>query len=702
MSKSYYFFLYYPRNEKEKDIEFVDPKEKTAQPDCIFSLEEEENGIFHYKKIFKATPKESKGKKSTSCHYEFEIGQDIYIISFKKNNTFVFDVDVKFGNSALDIRREIIQTNIKYIDKLDYFIEALKENGEEEKNNELFKDALTLYSNLKLFSFLIPLFLKVYQKKEICSELIENFKQMICDPKQSETNFDRKDYLKDYTSKFNEIKSEASKIVDENKYDSIAFYGVIICYFNFYDFKNFTSLVDKLSEERPKDLYEILLVYNKHLINPISQNYAFLNKFFGYIIKNKSFENFKIGLNYIKEIETYISIISENRKNIFDKYIKAETDSKKKEKYYIELGKNLKFKKVEKDDRDNIGETEEPKEEETNLTDTLSIAISDTSETEKKESDSKKIKTNKVTKYDNSGINIEKQEKKNALKMIENINNIISLCDENGIFLVHFSNDFWKYILYHYKEPTQINIQICFEIRKTFVNYYKLVIKIFGKKKSSNIKKDAQICFENDEFAFLLDDIIKRVLKTSKTLKNIEKLNYITKYNPYYKESQYREKVDPDIFNSFDLNDIDDLTITDFRKFKFENVFQRKINDFFREFINKIKHISNFDTVIRLINFKRIKKIEPKSMKKFLEMLGKKFDDIIQKEIESLTDKDSEKLNKAKKIVADLAILYFTYEEQNLRLNFEKEKIKKLPEKVIPLIFIEIIRIYVKKKRKRG
>ena len=164
--------------------------------------------------------------------------------------------------------------------------------------------------------------------------------------------------------------------------------------------------------------------------------------------------------------------------------------------------------------------------------------------------------------------------------MIENINNIISSCDENGIFLVHFSNDFWKYILYHYKEPTQINIQICFEKRKTFVNYYNLVIKIFGKKKSSNIKKDAQICFDNNEFAFLLDDLIKRVLKTSKTLKNIEKLNYITKYNPYYKESKFSEKVDPDIFNSFDLNDIDDLTITDFRKFKFKNVFKGKIIDF--------------------------------------------------------------------------------------------------------------------------
>ena len=96
----------------------------------------------------------------------------------------------------------------------------------------------------------------------------------------------------------------------------------------------------------------------------------------------------------------------------------------------------------------------------------------------------------------------------------------------------------------------------------------------------------------------MLDDIINRVIKNSKTLKNIEKLNYITKYNPYYIEPHFHEKVDSYIFNSFDLNEIDDLTITDFRKFKFENVFKGKINDFIREFISKIKQISNFDTVI--------------------------------------------------------------------------------------------------------
>lgn len=165
-------------------------------------------------------------------------------------------------------------------------------------------------------------------------------------------------------------------------------------------------------------------------------------------------------------------------------------------------------------------------------------------------------------------------------------------------------------------------------------------------------------------------------MASKKTLKNIEKLNYIKKYNPYYIEPKFHEKVDSDIFSSFDLNEIDDETIADFRKFNFENIFKEKINDFIREFISKIKHISNFQTVIKLINFKRIKKIEPKSIKKFFNFLNKKYDDIIQKEIESLTDKDLDKLNQAKKVIADLAILYFTYEEKEHKLDFEKKNSK--------------------------
>ena len=112
---------------------------------------------------------------------------------------------------------------------------------------------------------MISLFLKIYQKKDLCSELINNFKEMNNDPKQSDKNIDRKAYLKDYTSKFNDIISESDKLVSDNKYDPIAFYGVMLCYLNYYDYKNFISLMNDLFEKKSEHLYEILLIYNKHL-----------------------------------------------------------------------------------------------------------------------------------------------------------------------------------------------------------------------------------------------------------------------------------------------------------------------------------------------------------------------------------------------------------------------------------------------------
>ena len=581
MSKSFYFFVYYPRYEKEKenDVEFVEPKEKEQTPECIFSLEEFENGIFYYKKIFKVTPKETKGKKSTSCYYVFEIGEEEYDISFKKNSTFIFDVQLKFGKAAIPIRREISQTIIKYIDKLNYFIEALKENGEEEKTDELYKDAISLNSSLKQFSFMISLFLKIYQKKDLCSELINNFKEMNNDPKQSDKNIDRKAYLKDYTSKFNDIISESDKLVSDNKYDPIAFYGVMLCYLNYYDYKNFISLMNDLFEKKSEHLYEILLIYNKHLINPLNQNLEFFNKFISHSIKNKNFDTFKVGLSYIKDIEIFIEIIEKNKESIFNTYIKAEPDAEKKKKKYVELGKNLKFIRAEKTEEygDEFEEEEKEKEKEEipPSTDTLFSNISQTKEPERIKGHSNKAKSFKNIKEDNLHINIEKKEKEKAFKTIGAIKDIISFCKKNGIFLVHFTNDFWQYILYYFKEPTQNNIQICFGIREAFINYYNLVIKTFTKK-VSNIKKEAQTCFDNDEFAFLLDDIIKRYITSNKTLKNIEKLNFITRYNPYYIEPKFHERVDSDIFNSFDLNVIDKETIDDFRNLKFENVFKGK------------------------------------------------------------------------------------------------------------------------------
>lgn len=67
---------------------------------------------------------------------------------------------------------------------------------------------------------------------------------------------------------------------------------------------------------------------------------------------------------------------------------------------------------------------------------------------------------------------------------------------------------------------------------------------------------------------------------------------------------------------------MDDLTIQDFRQFKFEKIFKGKKKNFIREFVVKKKNISNFETVIKFINFKSPKEIESKSTQKFLGIYG--------------------------------------------------------------------------------
>ena len=282
MSSSLYFFILYPRKKREipNDINFVELENNNKIPKCIFIEENYENQIYYYKKIFKVDKSTGKGKKANNYYFEFEIGDDKYIISFdSKGFLFVYDVVVEMGKKIIDVRRKINQNNIEYNDKMEYFMEALKKNGEESKIDELYKETIELYSKKKGFNFLIELFLKIYQKKNLCTILLEKFKEMNKNQKDNQKNMDRKSYLKKYISEFNTIKCQADKLIDNNNYNTIEFYGILLSYFNFYDYKNFTSIVNELYGKKPNDLYEILLIYNSHFKYPINQNLSFLNNF---------------------------------------------------------------------------------------------------------------------------------------------------------------------------------------------------------------------------------------------------------------------------------------------------------------------------------------------------------------------------------------------------------------------------------------
>ena len=339
MVESIYFFVTYARKkiEKEGDIVFDVSKKNNSKPVCIYKEEYIEEQRIYYNKVF-AIDKSKKPKKN--YNFVFHIGDDEYIISFEyKGNSFIYDVNLLFGKTIIDIRRNINQSK-EYKEKMEVFIEALKENKEMDKIDELYKVTIELYSKKKIFSFLITLFLKIFEKKELCMELLNIFRKMNEDQKDRTKNIDRKAFLKNYVKDFEEITKpdKLNALIEKNKYGNIEFYGLILCYLNFYNYNSFSSIIKELQEKKSEDLFEILLIYNNHFKNPINQNEKFFYKFINYAIKKKDFEIFERGLDFIKDLETYITVIEENKEDFHKKY------NSEKIKEIIRLD-NLKFKK---------------------------------------------------------------------------------------------------------------------------------------------------------------------------------------------------------------------------------------------------------------------------------------------------------------------------------------------------------------------
>ena len=661
--KFLYFFLSYEKNQKENenDIDIVLEEKKNLMP-CIYIEERYEDKIHYRNRIFKVSKSSAKDKKGNNYYFEFEKNDDQYIIKFdSKGKTFIYDVIFEFGKKRIDIRKKINQ-NKEYYETIELFIKALEKNGEESIIDVLYNETIDLYSMKEGFTFMIVLFLKIYQKKDLCIKLMQIFKKINENPKDNEKNMDRKECLKDFISKFNTIKTEADKIIEKNNYNRIEFYGIIFCYLNYYDYNNFTSVVNELYDKKPEDLYEIILIYNAHFRNPINKDLEFFNKLILYSIANKDFSMFEKGLKYIKDIETFLNIIEKNKEAIFEKYNTQKIDN------IIKLD-DLKFKKTEEPD----------------------IIVTEGNKTK----DNSK-KTKEQFKEDiNSNV---RKKNESIMKVIGNIKSIIEFCKDKQTFLIYFTNNFWKYILKSYYELNQENIYICFKLREIFIEYHDLILNIFEKKDTKFIiKKEAINYYERDEFAFLLDQIIKNYIN-NKELTNIEKLSLITKYNPYYIEPKYSSIVDCHIFDYFDLNTIDNEFIENFKQMNFENIFKDYIDEYITKFFDKIKDIQNFDTVIELINIKNIK-----NKNIYLDSLKRGYDNIVSNKLEFLTD---EKLNEAVHLIAKIAIINYAYEAKKpkeRKFDFISKRINKLDNRVMLLIFIEIINLcFIKDKKEEN
>lgn len=173
-SKSFDVFLLinYSLEKKDKEInEEIKFVEKDAK--IIFSEKDEKETIVEYRVVIQYKLKNPKKK---NINLEFKIGDIDYSIDFEnKNLHFIYHLD-------LTIIRHFIHSNMKIKQTMDdtqkfiLFYDSIKQFEQESLYDDLYLDTINLYSSCPKFELLVNIFIKVFNKKEACTNLIEKFK----------------------------------------------------------------------------------------------------------------------------------------------------------------------------------------------------------------------------------------------------------------------------------------------------------------------------------------------------------------------------------------------------------------------------------------------------------------------------------------------------------------------------------------------
>ena len=253
-NKEIYLFILIPSEEK---INFQKIKYESEIIPKIFLSENilKEDGSYLVEIIFKFVINKEKDKEEEQYTIKFNEEGNKYILSFDiKNKSFIYSPKLKRIKNNYIIEEPIEQNIIPLYNKFNIFLEALKENNERDIEEKLLEDTIDIYKTEKKFSLLITLFLKIEKYRDLTNKLIEIFYNI-----NEEENNDREKYIKKDLITFHDIYSKAEDIIKENKYNPIYFFGILFCYFNYYDNKdNFNTMINKFCEKNSDTLYEIL------------------------------------------------------------------------------------------------------------------------------------------------------------------------------------------------------------------------------------------------------------------------------------------------------------------------------------------------------------------------------------------------------------------------------------------------------------
>ena len=587
------YFIILRSNEEIVDFGFKFTSEKA--PKRIYQkIFEKGNDSFLKYNVFKLSIKKNEKEKIEKYTNNYNIkyieGKNSYYILFSLNgNTFAYNAELKRDNKWLGNLVNIDQKIIPLYIKLDIFLNALEKNVENDKIQKLYKETIDLYKEIKSFSLLISLFLKIYKKnKVLCSKLLKVFKEI-----NEKENTDRDKELASNLDNFNQNYSNADTIIKNNGYDPINFYGILFCYLSYYDSLNFSAIIKEFSKGNAYILYEILIIYYSHFKTPLNQEKEFYNNFIGYAIKKeKKLNILERILNYIDDIETFIYVINENKIDILNKYDDFNNNP-------IKISSNLKL----------IKRSDNGKNEINNIINLIQEIIQYSKDYEK------------LILYLKSEfwINVLKQYNKPDLEDIDNCYSLRNIFIEYN-YLINML----------YKDTTDKNKIV---IKKDINSYYDR--DVFAFILNNNIKKFLEI--KKYEKYELLEQ---------------EKLGIIAKYNPFYNSrnkddiERYKNQRKTSIFDNINFRDPTEEFKEIFKKLKFEIMFKENIIEYINKIVSKIKDISTFGTVMELIDTNNI----GKRKNDYYNLLNEKYVFIIKDEIRYL---EGEELNKAVKILSE-------------------------------------------------
>jgi hypothetical protein len=302
--KIFFIFINFSKN-KNSEIEL---KFKSNTEQIHYSMKQL-NEVFRYIIILKH--KIIPQNASEKVDFSFNNNGEIFKVSFNINNSiFIFNPDFMIKKNKTSIEKSIPQKSINIIEKIEIFSKCLVEVKENSKLKTLYSDSLDLFNSNPDYELVIYLFTKVcdieQNFKDICKKLLDLFWEKTTN--ENTIQFNNQSECKTFLNKINEIASNSEKLISENGFDKIKFYGFILFYLNNYDPSQFKAFSEQIQKKKENQIcfFEILNHYSSIFSNDINiclENFIdfLFNKDFK-ILENSIFENFK-------EIEELIYLI---------------------------------------------------------------------------------------------------------------------------------------------------------------------------------------------------------------------------------------------------------------------------------------------------------------------------------------------------------------------------------------------------------